>query len=150
MFGIGLYKWRDDKWLRGSSYERGAATAVGTYIGISQLLLLAFDILVGLVYDWFIAAVLLVLHASGLVVMAALVVWVLHDFYLPRKWRNVVGVLFVFVIAGGIAGAIIGQGRTHSCRSHAVGARCLSSCCPPRFLPCTQNCSVATSTLRRR
>jgi hypothetical protein len=110
MLGIGLYKWRDDKWLRGSNYKKDAATAVAIYIGISQLLLLAFDILVGLVYDWFAAAILLVLHASGLVVMAALVVWVLHGFYLPRKWRYVVGAMFVLIIAGGIAGSILGQG----------------------------------------
>ena len=110
MLSIGLYKWRDDKWLRGSHYKKDAAMAVGTYIGVSQLLLLAFDILVGLVYDWFIAIILLFLHASGLTIMAALAVWVLHGFYLPKVWKRIVGALFALVIAGGIAGAVIGEG----------------------------------------
>ena len=61
------------------------------YLLASQIIILAFDLIVGILYSWVVGIVLLLLHCSFLLVLAAAVVWVLKNFYLPRAWRIVIG-----------------------------------------------------------
>ena len=110
LMGIGLYKWKDDKWLVGRYYNKEAATAVMIYLGSSQIIILAFDIIVGVVYSWIVGVILLFLHGSFLLVLASMVVWVLKNFYLPKAWRLVIGSIFFLFIVGGLIGVMFSSG----------------------------------------
>jgi hypothetical protein len=73
---IGLYKWRDDKWLVGRHYNKDSARLVSIYLIASQIVIFAFDIIVGILYSWTVGCILLFLHCSFLLLLASLVVWV--------------------------------------------------------------------------
>ena len=107
---IGLYKWKDDKWLVGRHYNPASAKTVIIYLGISQIIILAFDIIVGVLYSWTIGIILLLLHGSFLLVLASLVVWVLKKFYLPRAWKFILGCIFFLFIIGGLVGIMFSSG----------------------------------------
>ena len=84
LMGIGMYKWRDEKWLAGRYYKKETATRVAIYIGSSQVVILAFDIIVGALYSWAVGIILLFLHVSFLLILACLVKWVMMGFFLPK------------------------------------------------------------------
>ena len=84
LMGIGMYKWRDEKWLAGRYYKKEIATRVAIYIGSSQVVILAFDIIVGALYSWAVGIILLFLHVSFLLILACLVKWVMMGFFLPK------------------------------------------------------------------
>ena len=83
---------------------------VGGYLLASQIIILAFDLIVGILYSWVVGIVLLLLHCSFLLVLAAAVVWVLKNFYLPRAWRVVIGGVFGLFIVGGLVGVKFSSG----------------------------------------